>query len=387
MKKKILIGVGFAAQPLSAAGNSLAFLQWVLGFRELGWDVWVVEEITPDQCVDSTYQTVPFADSTNRTWWDTLLRDHGLEEQASLFTGTPPSNIRSLEQFLSDTPVFLNISGHFKRHEILASIPHRIYLDLDPGFTQLWASEFSDKCDMNFKGHNHFFTVGLNVNDRNPKIPKTGIDWQPTLPPVSLPYWPPVDNTSLPSNTSWTTITHWWGYNEIAWNGITFGNKSGEFEKIRPLPQHVDSSLSIASDLTSAQAERDLFKTSGWEMLYAPDICGGIATYKAFLHASRGEISPAKSGYVHTESAWFSDRTACYLALGKPAVVQETGWSNFLPVSGGILPFHDLSTAAEGIRAIEADYPFHAQAARQFAETHLDARKVITRLLHRANIE
>ncbi|MFZ5806803.1 MAG: hypothetical protein ACOY3I_06320 [Verrucomicrobiota bacterium] len=373
---KIIIGVGIAGHPISAAGNTWAFLQWALGFRSLGWEVWLVEQVDSRQCIDVNFQPVDFDRSANFSHWKKITEEFGFS--CSLFVDGKTENEKDFFQFARDAKVFLNISGHFKQHRVVAHIPHRIYLDLDPAFTQIWASAYH--CDMNFEGHNHFFSVGTRI--ASARIPVTGHTWIPTPPPVDLTFWTPQERATSPSLNHWTTVTHWYGYNDIEWDGMPYTGKAAEFKKISKLPSMTSASLMLAADLKPENEEYAEIVSQGWKIYPASEICGDWKTYRQFLADSRGEFAMAKGGYVTSRCGWFSDRSACYLALGKPVILQETGWSEFFKTEKGLLSFTDLSSAVDALKKIESDYESHSRAARKIAEKFLDARKVAHNLLN-----
>ena len=174
----------------------------------------------------------------------------------------------------------------------------------------------------------------------------------------------------------WTTITHWYGYAAVEWEGRSYGNKSEEFEKLRSWPAQTGLRPRVVTDLGPGQ-EKDRFQAEGWEFLEPTDICSDWKQYRAFLAASRGEFSPAKSGYVTAWTGWFSDRSVLYLSLGRPVLLQETGWSEWLPEGRGLVAFRTSDEAVEKAREIEADYAMHAQAAGKVAEECFAENKAI----------
>ena len=188
MAKKIIIGVGIASHPISAAGNTWAFLNWVLGFREIGWEVWIVESIESSKCVDQNWQSTSFEKSENRKYWETILEQFLLADQSTLWVDEKAVNEKEVQQFARDADLFLNISGHFKNKKLEMPKAKKIYLDLDPAFTQIWAEVYGS--DMNFAGHDIFFSVGTLLGKEGSRAPTCGLTWHPTFPPVVLSYWP-----------------------------------------------------------------------------------------------------------------------------------------------------------------------------------------------------
>ena len=243
MSLKVIIGVGIAGYPVAAAGNTWAFLQWALGFRSLGWEVLLVESIDSKKCVDSQWKSVFFEESANKSHWEKIVCDYGFKEQSILLVDGESKERKRLLDFATGCDYFLNISGHFKVREVIDRCRHRIYLDLDPAFTQIWAEVYGEA--MNFESHNQFFTVGPLFEAGNVRAPMAGKKWLGTLPLVHLPSWPmqPL------GGDRYTTMTHWYGYPPVEYQGQWYGNKSEEFEKMIHLPKRSGVSIEIASDL------------------------------------------------------------------------------------------------------------------------------------------
>jgi len=180
MKKRAIVGVGLAGFPNKAAGNSWAFLQWGLGLRDLGWDVWLVESLQKKEILNRVGKSCSLSESVNLTHWKKLLDDIGWDGQATLLAEGEKVEEKGLREFAQGADLFLNLSGHFKRPDLVASAGTRVYVDLDPVFTQIWAKVYQSP--MNFSGHNAFWSVGLSMG-RGAVVPDTGHDWKPGPPP------------------------------------------------------------------------------------------------------------------------------------------------------------------------------------------------------------
>lgn len=377
MSSKIIIGVGIAGYPVAAAGNTWAFLQWALGFRSLGWEVLLVESIDSKKCVDSKWKSVPFDESANKSHWENIVCDYGFKEQCILLVDGESKDRKRLLDFATGCDYFLNISGHFKEREVIDRCRHRIYLDLDPAFTQIWAEVYGEA--MNFESHNHFFTVGPLFETGNVRAPMAGKKWLGTLPLVHLPSWPmqPL------GGDRYTTMTHWYGYPPVEYQGQWYGNKSEEFEKMIRLAHWSGVPLEIASDLGDEAELKVQFESQGWKMTRAAAANRDLLSYQRYIQSSRGEFSVAKSGYVLSKCGWFSDRSVCYLASGKPVILQETGWSELIPSGKGALAFQSIEEAQEQLTQVELDPQGHSLAARSIAENYLDSAKVISELIRK----
>jgi hypothetical protein len=170
-------------------------------------------------------------------------------------------------------------------------------------------------------------------------------------------------------------------------NGRRFGTKAHEFRKLATLPKRVDAHFEIATDIHPAdQADRDLLRSGGWTVVEAADVAGDPGQFRRFVQGSSAEVSPTQPVYASTGCGWFSDRSARYLASGRPVLVQDTGLARTFPIGEGLLTFSDLDTAVTGARRIQADYATHAAAARNIAETYFASEVVLPRFLEMAGV-
>ena len=286
---------------------------------------------------------------------------------------------RLLHALCSDAVLLINLCGALQDNALLERIRRRALFDLDPGFTHIWAHQW----DMGFSKHNLFFTVGLNVGRDGFSIPLRGIEWQTFLPPVALEFWPAQTDTSA---EKFTTIGQWRGQGAV-WNDETYGPKREEFLRFKELPGKTTQPIELALLIHESEAD-DLaaLRTNGWQLVDPHQAAGERDGFRAYIQRSRAEFSVAKNGYVKTQSGWFSDRTACYLASGRPGLVQDTGFSKYLPTGRGLLAFSTMDEAVRGIESINADYAGHCRAARKLAEEHFAAPKVLQTILERSGV-
>jgi hypothetical protein len=340
-------------------GATWAVLQYVLGLRELGHDVLLLE---------------PAAQPTDasRRYFAEVVRSFGLEGRSAL--GSLPAGLRA-EARCAD--VLLNVAGMLVDEELLARIPVRLYLDLDPGFTQLWHAVAG--IDMRLAGHTHFATVGQAIGTPGCPAPTCGVPWIHVLPPVVLSHWRPGDGVR---HDGFTTVGNWRSYGSIWHAGTLFGQRAHSFRQLFELPERVRARLLPALAIHPGES-RDLeaLRAHGWELLDPAVVAATPAAYRSFVRGSRAELGVAKSGYVLSRCGWFSDRSACYLASGRPVLAQDTGFAAGLPAGEGLLAFSNVDEAAAGVDEICARYRAHAAAARELAAAYLDSRLVLTRLL------
>ena len=240
----------------------------------------------------------------------------------------------------------------------------RIFIDSDPGFTQIrLANDDHDALVSTVEWCEHLFTIGQRLGAPNCPIPTAGRHWKKTVPPISLPHWPFAGDDSV---LRFTTVMQWYSYDEVVYNGTRYGNKDLEFAKFIGLPQCTEQPFQIAATGPVPEAVPE----SGWDV-----VTGWVASrtplcYQRFIQQSRAEFSVAKQGYVETQGGWFSDRSICYLASGRPVLVQDTGLSDWLPVGEGLLTFRTASEALQGVETINTDYTRHRRAARAVVEQH-----------------
>ena len=377
MPRRLIVAVGIASYPLHAAGNTWAFLQWVLGFREAGWDVWMVEDIPAHKCIDTDGQPCAPDISANLAHWNAVVAEFGLKERATLLVdGQSPQKL-DLIRFARDAEFLYNISGHFKNRDILGAVRARVYLDLDPAFTQIWSEVY--KADMNLDGHDQFVTVGRHLGQASCRAPLAGRTWLPAGIPIVLEHF--TDPRAAQPGENWTTFTHWYGYPAVEYEGEWYGNKSEEFAHLVHLPSRTAEKLEIATNLGEDDPAFTQFTAAGWKLTDAGPLNTPWQRYRDYIIGSRGEFCVAKNGYVRSHCGWFSDRSVVYLALGRPVILQETGWTDFYPHGEGLLSFHDEASAATALNTVAQDPVRHALAARAIAEKYCAAPLVVNQLL------
>lgn len=377
MPRRAIIGVGIASYPLHAAGNTWAFLQWVLGFRQAGWDVWMVEDIPSAKCIDRNGQKSGPADSANLTHWNAIVEEFGLKGRATLLIDGQSPELPDLLRFARDAEFLFNISGHFKQKDVLGAPRQRIYVDLDPAFTQIWAEVY--QADMGFGGHDIFVSIGRHLGKKECSAPLAGRDWLPIGVPVVLDHF--LNPALKQPGETWTTFTHWYGYPAVEYDGQWYGNKSEEFEKLAALPKRTTQKLEIATDLHPEDQTAGRFLQGGWNLVDARPLNTPWQHYRDYAAQSRGEFCVAKNGYVRSRCGWFSDRSVMYLALGRPVILQDTGWTDFYPHGEGLLSFHDEESAIAALETVAKDPVKHALAARRIAENHCSAPVVVNQFL------
>jgi hypothetical protein len=277
----------------------------------------------------------------------------------------------------ADADLLLNLS-HPLPESVVRRFRRSAFVDTDPGLLQVWITT-GDVC---LAPHDIYFTIGENVGTPAARFPDGGLRWHYTPPPVFLPEWPP---TAPASDAPYTTVTHWWG-GTFEFRGTRFSNdKSAAFLEYAALPSRTPARLELGICLGKHYEEwRARLEPQGWSIREAWDVSATPEEYRGYIQRSRGEFSCVKPYCVQFANAWVSDRTICYLASGKPAVVQHTGPSRFLPDAAGVFRFRSMDEAARALAAAEADYERHCRLARALAEEYFDGCRVVARVLERA---
>jgi len=230
-----------------------------------------------------------------------------------------------------------------------------------------------------FRRHDHLFTYAERLGKPDCPLPDFGLTWHPTRPPVVLDCWNPE-----PPGERWTTVMTWDNFRKpIEHGGTTYGTKEREFGRVEELPRRVGANLEVA---VGGDPPADRWRSLGWSVIDSHGASRTADDYRHYVQGSRGEFSVTKNVYAATRCGWFSCRTVCYLAAGRPAVVQDTGFSEFVPTGCGLFAFSDAETAAAGIAAVEADYAAHQEAARAVAERRFASDVVLKDLLNRIGL-
>jgi hypothetical protein len=384
----IAIVAGALANKPSSGGEAWVRLSWVLGLGRLGFDVYFVEEIGAAACVDESGAAVDFEDSVNRRHFAAVSSEFGLSDRAGLlYEGGRQHQGLGLEELrplCANAELLVNISGHLTG-PLVDGPRTRVYVDLDPGFTQAWHTDKG--LPFTVGGHDHHVTVGLNVGEPGCSIPAGGLLWIPTLPPVVLDEWPekPIPHGQL----AFTTVATWrssYGSPEIG--GKAMGLKHHEFRRLIELPERIEAAtFEIALDIHPGDsADLESLRAHGWKIVDPLEVAGTPAAFRDYVGGSGAEFSVAQGVYAESSSGWFSDRTAAYLACGRPAVVQDTGLTGPFAAPGAMVVFDSIARATAGVEAVIERYDEHRRAARAFAEEHLDSDLVLGRVLERIGV-
>jgi hypothetical protein len=374
----ILLTGMIAAQP-QHGGATWAVLQYVLGFKQLGHDVFFVEPVPHSKLRPSG---VPFRQTDTARDFQRLASAYGFSETAALLQeGTEDTvglGYQELRRAAARTDVLVNISGMLTDPGLIESIPRRVYLDLDPAFNQAWHT--SEGIDMHFDAHTHFATVGLAIGRPECRVPTCGRTWIPTCPPVVLREWPVARGRT---RAAFTTVANWRSYGSVYHDDLFLGQKAHALRPLIDLPRKTRARFELALGIHPAEPDLATLQENGWKLVDPRRAAGTPSRYRRFIGRSRAEFGIAKAGYVASRSGWFSDRSACYLASGRPVLAQDTGFSAALPTGDGLLRFENREDVLAGVDAIDAGYLRHRDAARALAERYFDSDRVLSGLLER----
>src|SRR5215218_427826 len=376
----IVVGGSLAQRP-GYGGHAWALLNYVLGLRQLGHDVLFLDRLTPEMATDAAGAPSAAARERCVAWLADTMAGLGLEDSYALLLDDGSETVglsrATVLTHVRDSDLLLNVMGFVDDDEVLAASRQRVFVDIDPGFGQMWRElGLHDP----FAGHDAFVTVGENVGQPDCKVPTCGLDWIVTPQPIALGHWPVAAR-----GTRVTSVGSWRGpYDPVEYGGQRYGLRAHELRKLARLPAMVDAELALALDIDPADsADSELLRANGWRLADPSVVAVDPWAYRDYIQGSLAELMVAKSMYVDTRSGWFSDRSVCYLASGRPVVAQDTGFSDRLPTGEGLIAYSDVDGAAAGIDAVSSDWDRHSRVAREIAEERFEAGKVLGRLLDR----
>jgi hypothetical protein len=371
------------------AGVGWQVLQYLEGFRRLGHLVFYLED-TQRWPYDPVQDTVCDDAGPAVSYVAALMERVGLEDAWAYRDVAADGRLhgaseRELGRALSDADVLVNLSGVTVLRDEHLRIPVRVYLETDPVLPQIEVAQGREFTIDFLAAHTHHFSYGENFGAPDCLVPIERFEYGPTRPPIVLDWWASGAQELDGDRRPFTTIANWrQSSKDIEWNGeLLRWSKHAEFERFIGLAERIRTPIELAlafppeDSATVAQ-----FQAAGWGIRPARPLSQDLDSYRDFVRGSRGEFSVAKAQNILLRSGWFSDRTACYLAAGKPAIVQDTGFDCALPTGEGLLKFSTIDEAVVAFEAVEADYARHALAAREIAAGHLRAEAVLSALLN-----
>lgn len=382
---KIIVQHFVGQMPL--AGIAWQAIQYILGLERLGFETWYIEDggANPyDPRIDSVVMECAY----NVAYVRKMMERYGLggrwaywDAINDVYHGLARDKVRTLYR---DANALINLCGATRLREEHMACPIRIMVDTDPVYEQIRYAKADNSARLYLDAHTHFFTYGENLGSPDCPIDLSGLDWRPTRPPIVLSEWPAAEGA--PSD--FTTIATWENKGKnIEFGGETYvWSKHVNFVRFFDLPQQAaDQRFTMAILTPSAQVTGEI-ESHGWRVIDPRPISADMDTYRTFIQNSRGEFTVAKDIYVRPNSGWFSDRSACYLASGRPVVTMKTGFNKFYPAGEGLFQFTTMEEALEALRAINGDYARHANAARRIAADFFASDDVLSSLTNRAGL-
>lgn len=355
-------------------------LQYLLGFDALGHEVYYFEDsddypscYDPARHITSTDPTygLQFASATFNAF---CMGDRWAYYDAHGGKWHGPLADTALI-IAAHADVVLNLSGVNPLRSWLAQVSRRVFVDTDPTFTQIRHLQ-DPSARARARQHSDFFTFGENIASVASQVPDDGFAWRATRQPVYLPQWPVIPPAK---EGRFTTVMQWDSYTERDYNGVHYGMKSASFNRFLGLPRKTAAALELA--IGSSNAPRKVLTENGWYLRDPLEVTRNAQSYQDYIQRSRAEFSVAKHGYVVSNSGWFSERSAVYLASGRPTVVQDTGFRTWLDTDRGVLSFASESEALAAIDEVNCNYKRHQPVAREICAAYFDYRRVLTRLL------
>ena len=369
------------------AGVTYQFLHYLVGLRRLGYDPYYIED-SGRWVYDPALDDLSPDASPNVKAVAQVLEAHGFGDRWA-FRGNYPDGRcygMTVEQILKlyrEADAFLNVTGAQEIREEHLLCPRRIYVESDPFASQAKVASGDREMISALAAHDTHFSFGENLGQPDCTVPVERFTWLPTRQPVGLDLW---QHARRVNGAPYTTITTWHNTGkDITFNGERFyWTKDREFEKFLDLPQRRNAAFELAAGVNETVRQR--LQDHGWRQRHSVDLSTSLSRYREYIQGSRGEFTVARDQYVRPRTGWFSDRSACYLAAGRPVITQETGFSKFIPTGRGLFAFTTMDDVLAALDAIEADYEGHCRAAREIAEEHFSAEKVVGSLMARAGL-
>jgi hypothetical protein len=364
-------------------GYAWQTLHYLIGLRELGFDPYFYEDTAfYADCFDPQTGLMHSSPDSGIDFAERFFRDFGFEgkwvfwdAQRSRHHGMNEAAVSAL---LWEARVVISLAG-------VTRLPrrqreHKIFVDLDPGYTQLRVAQGDRPLRGLLAEHDLHFTLGENIGRPECRIPTSGIAWRPTRQPIATQLWTP--QPAIPG-APFTTIGRWdESRRDLRFEGETYSwRKRVEWLKFLDLPGRVDTPFLLAMDVDKIAADAALMRQHGWQLTDPLSVSRDADDYRQFICRSAGELTVAKDLNIRLASGWFSDRSACYLAAGRPVITQDTGFGRILPVGRGLFAMHTLEDAVAALQSVQADPLAHSQAARRIAEEHFAAAPVVHNLI------
>ena len=379
---RIVLGSYMVRYPLG--GMMSWVLQYLIGFQKLGHEVYFVEKSGyPNACFDPVKNRMTDDCSYGMAAVEELLSRHGIKDRCCYVDSENRYHglsKRAIEDIFAGADVFVDMGTHGSWREESTKATMRVLIDGEPAFTQLKMEQKSAQ-GIQTDGYDYYYTTGRNIGTKDSSAPDGGRIWRHLLHPVCTDAVPFVKPGGA---KTYTTIMNWQSYQPVQFGETCYRHKDVEFQKFLDLPRKTTVELEVA---VSGAVPREDLLAANWRIRSAHEVTERFDSFLDYIRNSRGEFSVCKSGYVASNSGWFSDRSAAYLATGRPVVLQETGFSRHLPTGLGLFAVRNSDEAQAAFDAIERDYSKHTRAARAIAKEYLEARVVLGTFLEELGIK
>jgi hypothetical protein len=390
MKRKKIVVMGFMGS-CPIAGVIWQHVHYIVGLNRLGHDVYYIEDSARLPYNPQTFDTSNDYGYAGKTL-SCLAREFGFQKRWGFCARYLPKNptvgltLKTIRQLYLDADAILNVCGTQELNDDLRRSDRLIYIESDPGVEQIKVDQRNKSTVQYLRHHHALFTFGENIGTKRFPVPLRGLKWFPTRQPIVTDLW--KTNRRPPRGAVLTTIANWStsGLKDIEWRGEKYlWSKSREFLRFVNSPVKAGEPFEMATDIKDA-AMREKFLRRNWRFCSPHELSVDYWRYRDYIRRSKGEFTVAKDQYIRLRSGWFSDRSACYLAAGRPVITQETGFTEHYGSDGGLFAYRSLGEIVEAVKTINSDYAFHSRAARNIARETFEATKVLASLLERAGV-
>jgi hypothetical protein len=388
MKRKRIVVLGYmGACPL--AGVVWQHIHYIVGLERLGHEVYYVED-TARYPYNPAKRTVEDDYSHAAATLASLAQRFGFRDRwafrARYLDGQPTAGLSSarLRELYREADAILNVCGSHELNEDLLESRRLILVESDPGFQQIRVDNGDAAALAELKRYQRLFTFGESIGTERFPVPLHGLEWLPTRQPVVTSLWEP--RSAPEAGAPYSTVTNWSASQSMSWRGKPYHwSKSAEFMKFVDAPVLTKQAFELASDIPDGNT-RALFERHGWRLVHPDSFNYDLDAYRSYIQAAKGEFTATKEIVVVLDTAWFSDRSVCYLAAGRPVITEETGFTRLYGGERGLFGFRNMDDIVEAAKRIAADYPLHSRAARDIARETFEAGKVLASLLERAGV-
>jgi hypothetical protein len=390
MKSKRIVVMGFMGS-MPIAGVIWQHVHYIVGLQRLGHDVYYVEDSARLPYNPETFEVNnDFSYAANLL--DRLAREFDFKNRwafcARYLKRNPTAGLplKKIRRLYRDADAILNICGTQEFNDDLLASDRILYVESDPGVEQIKIDKRVRSTTDYLRRHHALFTFGENVGKKSFPVPLHGFKWHSTRQPIVTDLW--KTNRAPAGGALFTSIANWStsGLKDIAWRGEKYlWSKSREFIRFSAAPKKSGETFELATDIRDRPTQAK-FEANGWRFTSPLQMSVDYRLYRDYIARSKGEFTVAKDQYVRLNTGWFSDRSACYLAAGRPVITQETGFTKNYGGDVGLLAFRSLGEIAEAVKMINADYAKHSRAARRIASEFFEAKSVLRLLLEQAGI-